>query len=65
MHVSGMYSGLSTLAPLRGTLANCSQVWYTGPLAAKTGDIGFEVALVLAPILYVPLRWIELKYRPA
>ncbi|KAK0709289.1 permease for cytosine/purines, uracil, thiamine, allantoin-domain-containing protein [Lasiosphaeria miniovina] len=41
-----------------------SQVWYTGPLAKETGDIGFEVALVLAAILYLPLRWIELKYRP-
>ncbi|KAK3377468.1 hypothetical protein B0H63DRAFT_502255 [Podospora didyma] len=40
-----------------------SQVWYTGPLAEKTGDIGFEVALVLAAVLYVPLRWVELKFR--
>jgi len=41
-----------------------SQVWYTGPLAKTTGDIGFEVALVLAAIMYVPCRWIELKFRP-
>ncbi|OIW32643.1 hypothetical protein CONLIGDRAFT_613281 [Coniochaeta ligniaria NRRL 30616] len=47
-----------------GLVVPCmSQVWYTGPLAATTGDIGFEVALVLAPILYLPLRWVELKYR--
>lgn len=41
-----------------------SQVWYTGPIAKTTGDIGFEVALVLASLLYLPLRWIELKFRP-
>ncbi|KAJ2970123.1 hypothetical protein NUW58_g9792 [Xylaria curta] len=43
---------------------SASQVWYTGPLAATTGDIGFEVALVLSSILYVPIRWLELKWRP-
>lgn len=41
-----------------------SQVWYTGPIAETTGDIGFEVALILAAILYVPCRWIELRFRP-
>lgn len=41
-----------------------SQVWYTGPIAETTGDIGFEVALVLAGLLYIPLRWLELKIRP-
>ncbi|PPQ80372.1 hypothetical protein CVT26_008273 [Gymnopilus dilepis] len=38
-----------------------SQVWFTGPLAKKTGDLGFEVALVLSGILYPPLRWLEIK----
>jgi len=40
-----------------------SQVWYTGPLAETTGDIGFEVALVLSAILYVPMRMLEIKIR--
>ncbi|EMR70150.1 putative purine-cytosine permease fcy22 protein [Eutypa lata UCREL1] len=35
-----------------------------GPIAETTGDIGFEVALVLAALLYLPCRWIELKIRP-
>lgn len=35
------------------------QNWWVGPIAETTGDIGFEVALVLTPILYVPLRWLE------
>jgi purine-cytosine permease-like protein len=40
-----------------------SQVWYTGPIAKTTGDIGFELAFVLTGIFYVPLRWLEIKKR--
>ncbi|KAG5826885.1 hypothetical protein H9Q74_003011 [Fusarium xylarioides] len=46
------------------TVPCMSQEWYTGPIAKTTGDIGFEVELVLAALLYVPLRWVELKFRP-
>lgn len=35
--------------------------WYTGPIAEHTGDIGFEVAFVLAGLLYFPLRTLEIK----
>lgn len=35
------------------------QIWYRGPLAKSTGDIGFEIAFVLASILYIPLRYAE------
>lgn len=43
-----------------GLIVPCmNQVWYTGPLAKKTGDIGFEVALVLSSLLYIPLRYLE------
>ncbi|KAF2688975.1 hypothetical protein K458DRAFT_440425 [Lentithecium fluviatile CBS 122367] len=38
-----------------------SQIWWTGPIAETTGDIGFECALVLSALLYVPLRFLELK----
>ncbi|KAF9892279.1 hypothetical protein FE257_002056 [Aspergillus nanangensis] len=38
------------------------QAWYTGAIAETTGDIGFEVALALAPLLYMPLRWAELRW---
>ncbi|KAK3308767.1 permease for cytosine/purines, uracil, thiamine, allantoin-domain-containing protein [Chaetomium strumarium] len=36
-----------------------AQVWWTGPIAETTGDIGFEVAFALSAVLYVPLRWAE------
>ncbi|KAF2845375.1 purine-cytosine permease FCY21 [Plenodomus tracheiphilus IPT5] len=40
-----------------GLIIPCmGQIWWTGPIAETTGDIGLEVALVLSPILYVPLR---------
>ncbi len=39
-----------------------SQVWFTGPIAKITGDLGFEVAFVLNLVLYPPLRWLEIKY---
>jgi purine-cytosine permease-like protein len=35
------------------------QIWWTGPIAEKTGDIGFEFAFVVSAGLYVPLRWVE------
>ena len=40
-----------------------AQVWYTGPIAKFTGDIGFEVAFVLGSILYIPFRALEIKIR--
>ncbi|OLN88227.1 Purine-cytosine permease fcyB 1 [Colletotrichum chlorophyti] len=37
------------------------QVWFTGPIAKTTGDIGFELAFVLTAIFYAPLRWLEIR----
>ncbi|KAK0670462.1 putative purine-cytosine permease [Cercophora samala] len=39
-----------------------AQVWWTGPIAKTTGDIGFELAFVVSALLYVPLRWVERRY---
>jgi hypothetical protein len=36
-------------------------VWYTGPIAKTTGDIGFEVAFALSVLLYVPFRTLEIR----
>lgn len=38
------------------------QVWWQGPLAKKTGDIGFEVAFVLSALLYIPFRYAEKRF---
>lgn len=46
-----------------GLVVPCmAQVWWTGPIAKKTGDIGFEVAFVLSAGLYVPLRMLERRF---
>lgn len=37
------------------------QIWFTGPIAAHAGDLGFEIAFILSAILYVPLRWLEVR----
>ncbi|KAL7623597.1 hypothetical protein AAE478_005149 [Parahypoxylon ruwenzoriense] len=37
--------------------------WYTGPIAEKTGDLGFEFAVVVALLAYVPIRSLEVKTR--
>ncbi|KAI0795398.1 cytosine-purine permease [Abortiporus biennis] len=39
------------------------QVWFVGPIAKKTGDIGFELAFVATALFYIPLRALEVKIR--
>ncbi|KAF8636998.1 hypothetical protein AX17_003111 [Amanita inopinata Kibby_2008] len=47
-----------------GLIIPCmSQVWFTGPIAKTTGDIGFEVAFAVSAILYVPFRALEVRLR--
>ena len=40
-----------------------SQIWFTGPIALITGDIGFEVAFVVSGMLFFPFRWLEIRWR--
>ncbi|KAF1943343.1 hypothetical protein EJ02DRAFT_343491 [Clathrospora elynae] len=43
-----------------GLIVPCmGQVWWTGPIAATTGDIGLEVAVMLSAVLYIPFRVVE------
>jgi purine-cytosine permease-like protein len=44
-------------------IPSMSQMWYTGPIARKTGDIGFEVAMAVTALLYIPMRRLELRWR--
>ncbi|KAF4120910.1 Purine-cytosine permease or related protein [Geosmithia morbida] len=45
-----------------GLVVPCmEQVWWTGPIAETTGDIGFEVAFMLSALFYVPLRKLEIR----
>ncbi|PWZ01160.1 hypothetical protein BCV70DRAFT_90631 [Testicularia cyperi] len=38
------------------------QVWFTGPIAARAGDLGFETGLVASFLLYIPLRLLEVHF---
>lgn len=55
----GVAALASAIAGIGLAVPCMSQVWWTGPIAKTTGDIGFEVALVLSALLYVPLRMLE------
>lgn len=58
--IAGISAGICSF----GLVVPCmAQIWYTGPIAETTGDIGFEVAFALSAILYVPFRTLEIKLR--
>ena len=40
-----------------------NQIWFTGPVARRTGDIGFEVAFLACSLLYFPFRSLEIRWR--
>lgn len=47
-----------------GLVVPCmEQVWFVGPIAKTTGDIGFEVAFTVSGLLYIPFRALEVKLR--
>lgn len=56
--IAAISAGICSFALVVPSMA---EVWYTGPIAKTTGDIGFEGAFVLSAILYVPFRSLEIK----
>jgi purine-cytosine permease-like protein len=46
-------------------IPSMNQVWYSGPIARKTGDIGFETAMFVTALCYIPLRHLEKRWRSA
>ncbi|KAI1082530.1 permease for cytosine/purines, uracil, thiamine, allantoin-domain-containing protein [Whalleya microplaca] len=40
-------------------IPSMSQAWFKGPIAQKSGDLGFELAFVVTAILYLPFRALE------
>jgi purine-cytosine permease-like protein len=57
--VAALASGMLSFALVVPSMA---QVWWTGPIAQTTGDIGFELAFAVSALLYVPLRWLERRW---
>jgi purine-cytosine permease-like protein len=56
---SGIAAGAAGLLSFGLVVPCMAQVWWTGPLAKNSGDVGFEVAFALSAALYVPLRLLE------
>jgi len=60
-------SGLSALASVIISwgfiIPSMHHSWYTGPIAKKAGDLGFEFSVVVAFVSYMILRTAEIKYR--
>lgn len=60
-------SGIAALAAgvmSFGMVVPCmAQIWYVGPIAETTGDIGFEMAMCISAVLYVPFRTLEIRLR--
>jgi purine-cytosine permease-like protein len=40
-----------------------NQVWYTGSIARKSGDLSLEAAFIITAVLYIPLRRLENRWR--
>ncbi|KAI1863543.1 hypothetical protein JX265_008760 [Neoarthrinium moseri] len=40
-------------------IPSMAQIWWTGPIAESAGDIGFEMAIIVTAVLYVPFRLLE------
>lgn len=60
---TGIAAIAASLVSFALVVPGMAEVWYTGPIAEKTGDIGFEVAFVLTAIFYYPFRWLEIRLR--
>lgn len=60
---TGVAALLASMISFALVVPGMAEVWYTGPIAEKTGDIGFEMAFVVTAVFYFPLRWAEIKWR--
>ncbi|CAK7217387.1 hypothetical protein SBRCBS47491_003146 [Sporothrix bragantina] len=60
---TGLSALVGVLVPWALIAPSMSQDWYTGPIAAKVGDLGFEFAVVVAALVYPPVRALEIKIR--
>jgi purine-cytosine permease-like protein len=60
---SGIAALMAGIGSFGLIVPSMNQVWFVGPFAKTTGDIGFEVAFVMSAILYVPFRAMEIKIR--
>jgi purine-cytosine permease-like protein len=62
----GIAGFLAFAAGISGAVVGMDETWYIGPIARKIGDyggdVGNELALVFTLVVYVPVRYLELKF---
>lgn len=58
--VAALSAGISSFSLV---IPCMQQVWFIGPIAKISGDIGFEVAFAVTAVLYVPFRALEIRLR--
>lgn len=60
--IAALAAGIASVGVI---VPSIDQVWFVGPIAKTTGDIGFEVAFFLSGVLYVPFRWLDIRLQKA
>ncbi|KAI0159747.1 NCS1 nucleoside transporter [Xylariaceae sp. FL1272] len=60
---TGLAALFATLLSLALVVPGIDEAWFVGPFAKTTGDIGFELAFFGSGVFYIPLRWLEIKWR--
>ncbi|CAN8102725.1 unnamed protein product [Discula destructiva] len=60
---TGVPALLASIVSFGLVVPGMAAAWYTGPIAETTGDIGFEMAFAVTAVVYLPLRWAEIKWR--
>ncbi|KAH6951222.1 permease for cytosine/purines, uracil, thiamine, allantoin-domain-containing protein [Ilyonectria sp. MPI-CAGE-AT-0026] len=60
---SGIPALLTTAISWGPIVCGMSTGWYVGPIGRKVGDLGFEFAVIVSLLVYIPLRTMEIKYR--
>lgn len=60
---SGIAAIGASICSMGLVIPGMGEVWFTGPIAETTGDIGFEMAFVVTALFYLPFRWLEVKQR--
>jgi purine-cytosine permease-like protein len=60
---SGIPAIAASICSMGLVVPGMAEVWFTGPIAETTGDIGFEMAFFVTALFYAPFRWLEITYR--
>ena len=58
---SGIAALAASIASFGLVIPCMSQVWFMGPIAKTTGDIGFEATFGVSAVLYLPFRLLEIR----